>query len=135
MLDAETAKVDYVSPNIERLLGIPWKEARQDARVLAALHPKDSPDRDKNYLEGFSAGSSANGMMSMRIWKPGSGAGSHRCHGQRCGGRTKHILVMSDRTADKQVNQRFPMPLLPPRPQTAPRAPSFPICPTISAPP
>ena len=48
MLDAETAKVDYVSPNIERLLGIPWKEARQDARVLAALHPKDSPDRDKN---------------------------------------------------------------------------------------
>ena len=56
MLDAETAKVDYVSPNIERLLGIPWKEARQDARVLAALHPKDSPDRDKNYLEGLLSG-------------------------------------------------------------------------------
>ena len=36
MLDAETSKVDYVSPNIERLLGIPWKEVRQDARVLAA---------------------------------------------------------------------------------------------------
>ena len=56
MLDAETAKVDYVSPNIERLLGIPWKEVRQDARVLAALHPKDSPDRDKNYLEGLLSG-------------------------------------------------------------------------------
>ena len=27
MLDAETSKVDYVSPNIERLLGIPWREA------------------------------------------------------------------------------------------------------------
>ena len=26
MLDAETSKVDYVSPNIERLLGIPWRE-------------------------------------------------------------------------------------------------------------
>ena len=56
MLDAETAKVDYVSPNIGRLLGIPWKEVRQDARVLAALHPKDSPDRDKNYLEGLLSG-------------------------------------------------------------------------------
>ena len=76
MLDAETTKVDYVSPNIERLLGIPWREVRQDARVLAALHPKDDPERDKNYRKGFSAGSSANGMMSMSIWKPGSGAGS-----------------------------------------------------------
>ena len=56
MLDAETSKVDYVSPNIGRLLGIPWREARQDARVLAALHPKDSPDRDKNYLEGLLSG-------------------------------------------------------------------------------
>ena len=106
MLDAETAKVDYVSPNIERLLGIPWKEVRQDARVLAALHPKDSPDRDKNYLEGLLSG-------QQREWDDEYGhleTGERRwfhivAMGSDVEGRTKHILVMSDRTADKQVNQ------------------------------
>ena len=106
MLDAETAKVDYVSPNIERLLGIPWREARQDARVLAALHPKDSPDRDKNYLEGLLSG-------QQREWDDEYGhleTGERRwfhivAMGSDVEGRTKHILVMSDRTADKQVNQ------------------------------
>ena len=106
MLDAETAKVDYVSPNIERLLGIPWKEARQDARVLAALHPKDSPERDKNYLEGLLSG-------QQREWDDEYGhleTGERRwfhivAMGSDVEGRTKHILVMSDRTADKQVNQ------------------------------
>ena len=106
MLDAETAKVDYVSPNIERLLGIPWREARQDARVLAALHPKDSPDRDKNYLEGLLSG-------QQREWDDEYGhleTGERRwfhivAMGSEVEGRTKHILVMSDRTADRQVNQ------------------------------
>ena len=106
MLDAETAKVDYVSPNIERLLGIPWREARQDARVLAALHPKDSPERDKNYLEGLLSG-------QQREWDDEYGhleTGERRwfhivAMGSDVEGRTKHILVMSDRTADKQVNQ------------------------------
>ena len=106
MLDAETAKVDYVSPNIERLLGIPWREARQDARVLAALHPKDSPDRDKNYLEGLLSG-------QQREWDDEYGhleTGERRwfhivAMGSEVEGRTKHILVMFDRTADKQVNQ------------------------------
>ena len=106
MLDAETAKVDYVSPNIERLLGIPWKEVRQDARVLAVLHPKDSPDRDKNYLEGLLSG-------QQREWDAEYGhleTGERRwfhivAMGSEVEGRTKHILVLSDRTADKQVNQ------------------------------
>ena len=106
MLDAETAKVDYVSPNIERLLGIPWREVRQDARVLAALHPKDDPERDKNYLEGLLSG-------QQREWDDEYGhleTGERRwfhivAMGSEVEGRTKHILVMSDRTADKQVNQ------------------------------
>ena len=106
MLDAETSKADYVSPNIGRLLGIPWKEVRQDARVLAALHPKDDPDRDKNYLEGLLSG-------QQREWDDEYGhleTGERRwfhivAMGSEVEGRTKHILVMSDRTADKQVNQ------------------------------
>ena len=87
MLDAETAKVDYVSPNVERLLGIPWREVQQDVRVLDKLYPKDSPERGKNRVEG------------LRRWFHNVAMGSE------VEGRTKYIFVMSDRTADKQVNQ------------------------------
>ncbi len=106
MLDAKTSKVDYVSPNIERLLGIPWKDVRQDVHVLAELHPKDDPDRDKNFLEGLQRG-------QQREW---DAAYLHQAKkelrwfhivamGSDVAGRTKYILVMSDRTADKQINQ------------------------------
>ena len=106
MLDAETAKVDYVSPNIERLLGIPWKEVRQDARVLAALHPKDSPDRDKNYLEGLLSGQQREWDDEYVHLETGERRWFHIvAMGSEVEGRTKHILVMSDRTADKHVNQ------------------------------
>ena len=106
MLDAETAKVDYVSPNIERLLGIPWREAWQDARVLAALHPKDSPDRDKNYLEGLLSGQQREWDDEYVHLETGERRWFHIvAMGSDVEGRTKHILVMSDRTADKQVNQ------------------------------
>ena len=106
MLDAETSTVDYVSPNIERLLGIPWKEVRQDVHVLAELHPKDDPDREKNFLEGLL-------RREQREW---DAAYLHQetkemrwfhivAMGSDVAGRTKYILVISDRTADKQINQ------------------------------
>ena len=106
MLDAETTKVDYVSPNIERLLGIPWREVRQDARVLAALHPKDDPERNKNYLEGLLSGQQREWDDEYVHLETGERRWFHIvAMGSEVEGRTKHILVMSDRTADKQVNQ------------------------------
>ena len=106
MLDTKTSKVDYVSPNIERLLGLPWKEVRQDVHILANLHPKDDPDRDKNFLEGLHRG-------QQREW---DAAYLHQetkelrwfhivAMGSEVADRTKYILVLSDRTADRQVNQ------------------------------
>ena len=106
MLDAKTSKTDYVSPNIGRLLGIPWKKVRQDVHALAELYPQYDPDRDKNFLEGLSRG-------EQREW---DAAYLHQetrelrwfhiiAMGSEVEGRTKYILVMSDRTADKQINQ------------------------------
>ena len=106
MLDAKTSKTDYVSPNIGRLLGIPWKKVRQDVHALAELRPQNDPDRDKNFLEGLSRG-------EQREW---DAAYLHQetrelrwfhiiAMGSEVEGRTKYILVMSDRTADKQINQ------------------------------
>ena len=65
MLDAETSKVDYVSPNIERLLGIPWREVRQDAFALDKLHPKDAPEQ-RQKLSGW-ASQRAAARMGFRV--------------------------------------------------------------------
>ena len=106
MLDAETAKVDYVSPNIGRLLGIPWKEVRQGARVLAALHPKDSSERNKNFLEGLLSGEQREWDFEFEHRETKERRWFHIiAMGSEVEGRAKYILVMSDRTADKQVNQ------------------------------
>ena len=106
MLDAETSKVDYVSPNIERLLGIPWREVRQDARVLAALHPKDDPERDKNYLKGLLSGQQREWDTEYEHRETKERRWFHNiAMGSEVEGRAKYILVMSDRTADRQVNQ------------------------------
>ena len=106
MLDAKTSKTDYVSPNIGRRLGIPWKTVRQDVHALAELRPQNDPDCGKNFLEGLSRG-------EQREW---DAAYLHQetrelrwfhiiAMGSEVEGRTKYILVMSDRTADKQINQ------------------------------
>ena len=106
MLDAQTSKVDYVSPNIERLLGIPWREVRQDARVLAALHPKDDPERDKNYLKGLLSGQQREWDTEYEHRETKERRWFHNiAMGSEVEGRAKYILVMSDRTADRQVNQ------------------------------
>ena len=106
MLDAETSKVDYVSPNIGRLLGIPWRNVRQDVHALVALYPKDGPDRDKNFLEGLSRGEQREWDAAYLHQETREPRWFHIvAMGSEVEGKTKYILVMSDRTADKQVNQ------------------------------
>ena len=106
MVDVKTTKADYVSPNIERLLGIPWREVRQDARVLAALHPKDDPDRDKNYLKGLLSGQQREWDKEYEHQETKERRWFHViAMGSEVEGRAKYILVLSDRTADRQVNQ------------------------------
>ena len=106
MVDVKTTKADYVSPNIERLLGIPWREVRQDARVLAALHPNGFPERDKNYLKGLLSGQQREWDFEFEYRETKERRWFHVIAiGSEVEGRAKYILVLSDRTADKQVNQ------------------------------
>ena len=106
MLDAKTYKVDYVSPNIERLLGIPWKEVRQDVFVLDKLYPKDAPEHGKTFLEGLLSGEQREWDFEYEHLDTKERRWFHNiAMGSEVEGRTKYILVMSDRTADKQVNQ------------------------------
>ncbi len=106
MLDAKTYKVDYVSPNIERLLGIPWKEVRQDVFVLDKLYPKGAPEHGKTFLEGLLSGEQREWDFEYEHLDTKERRWFHNiAMGSEVEGRTKYILVMSDRTADKQVNQ------------------------------
>ena len=106
MMDAETSHVDYVSPNIERLLGVPLEQVQQDIRVLRALHPKDSPDHDKNFLAGIQCGEQSEWDADYAHQQTGERRWFHiAAMGSEVAGRTKYILVMSDRTADRKINQ------------------------------
>ena len=106
MLDAKTSKVDYVSPNIERLLGIPWEEVRQNVFVLDKLRPKNSPEHDKSFLAGLLSGDQCEWDFEYEHLETKERRWFHNiAMGSEVEGRSKYILVMSDRTADKQVNQ------------------------------
>lgn len=106
MLDAENLRVDYVSPNIEKLIGISEERARSN------IHEMDNLVGDKH---------------TVRIWEqlpdilPGRQSEWDREYvHQKTGeirwfhviafcsdiqGEKKYILVMSDRTKDKNINQ------------------------------
>ena len=106
MLDGETWRTDYISPNIERLLGIPLEQVRQDVHVLSVLHDTDSPDRDRNFLEGMQRGEQREWDSDYIHQESGERRWFHIvAMGTETAGRTKYILVLSDRTADKEVNQ------------------------------
>ncbi len=106
MMDAETSRVDYVSPNIERLLGVPLEQVQQDIRALRALHPKDSPDRDRNFFAGIQCGEQCEWNADYAHQQSGERRWFHIvAMGSEVAGRTKYILVMSDRTADRKINQ------------------------------
>lgn len=76
MLDARTYKADYISPNVNKLLGITIEQLQEDVHVLAKLQPKETGNRTKNCLAGFRRMNRKNGILSIFIRKPESGVGS-----------------------------------------------------------
>ena len=103
MLDAKTYQADYVSPNAERLLGITEAEIRRDVRVLGKLHPEDS---EKNYLEGIQVHEQLDRDFEYIHQRTGESRWFHTvAMGSEIIGKKKYILVMSDRSADRKMNQ------------------------------
>ena len=106
MLDAETSKVDYVSPNVDKLLGITVEQMQKDIHVLRKLHPQDSTNRMKNHLDGLMVQEQREWEFEYIQQKTRERRWFHivaMC--SEVVGKKKYILVMSDRTADKQKNQ------------------------------
>ncbi len=103
MLDAKTYHADYVSPNVENLLGITVEQIRKDIRILGKLH---MADQEKNYLEEIKVHEQREGDFEYVHLKTGEKRWFHNiAMGSEVNGKKKYILVMSDRTADWKMNQ------------------------------
>ena len=106
MLDAKTYKADYISPNMERLLGLTQESVRKNIDTLVTLHPKDTVEPAKDHLAGLAGGEQREWDMEYIHQQTGERRWFHVvAMGSEVEGQTKYILVLSDRTADKQVNQ------------------------------
>ena len=105
LLDAEKHRANYVSPNMERLLGLQAERVRSNIGMLALLHPADSPGRTKNYLEGLGCGEQREWDIEFVHQQTGERRWFHVvAMGCDMAGKTKYVLVLSDRTADKRAN-------------------------------
>ena len=106
MLDAKTYQADYVSPNVEKLLGITIEQIREDICVLGELHSEDMKDSKKDYLKEIQVHEQQEWDFECVHQKTGERRWFHSvAMGSEVNGNKKYILVMSDRTADKKMNQ------------------------------
>ena len=106
MLDAKTYQADYVSPNVEKLLGITVEQIRKDISILGKLHIAEQGDPGKNYLEEIRVHEQREWDFEYVHLKTGEKRWFHNiAMGSELNGKKKYILVMSDRTADRKMNQ------------------------------
>ncbi len=108
MIDAENHDVDYISPNTERLLGIPVQEVREDIRVLEKCAVNFNIVIPKDVLAAIP-------LNGSKYWECEY---MHQITGERRWYRMtvyhmsiqnvrKYISVMSDRTLEQQMNQKL----------------------------
>ena len=106
MLDADTFRVDYISPNIDKLMGVSERDARRDVREIAKLATDNNPDMILAQLPGIAPGSQGEWDREYIHKKTGEIRWFHiivLCSDIQ--GEKKYIIVLSDRTGDKKINQ------------------------------
>ena len=108
MLDADTLRVDYISPNIERLVGIPENEARNNIRVVDRLVKDAGTGLILDRLPNIQPGEQTEWDREYLHQKTDEARWFHAtalCREIR--GEKKYILVLSDRTKEKKINQEL----------------------------
>ena len=106
MLDAEELHVDYISPNIEKLTGITEKQARQNIHEMDVLRKNKVELPILEQILDMAPGQQDEWDREYIHQKNGEERWFHvvaLCSDVQ--GEKKYILVMSDRTKDKMVNQ------------------------------
>ena len=108
MLDAEHFRVDYISPNIEKLVGIPESEARSDIRRLDRLVKAENTVLVLDQLPDILPSQQNEWDREYVHQKTGEVRWFHvvaLCRNVQ--DKKKYVLVMSDRTRDKKINQEL----------------------------
>ena len=106
MLDAKELRVDYISPNIEKLTGIPEERARANIREMDRLVRENETFHVFDQLPDILPGQQGEWDREYIHHKTGEKRWFHvvaLCSDIE--GEKKYILVMSDRTKDKNINR------------------------------
>ncbi|MDD6204164.1 MAG: histidine kinase dimerization/phospho-acceptor domain-containing protein, partial [Firmicutes bacterium] len=108
MLDADTMHVDYISPNIERLVGITEEEARKNIRVVDRLVAKEETVLILDKLPDIPPGEQSEWDREYIHGKTGEPRWFHTTAMCReIQGEKKYILVLSDRSKEKKINRKL----------------------------
>ena len=108
MLDGTTYAVDYISPNVERLIGLPESSVRGDISVLDKPAQDDEASSILDRLARLNTGEQTEWDREYVHKKTSEPRWFHttalcrEIHGEK-----KYILVLSDRTGDKIFNQEL----------------------------
>lgn len=108
MLDKDTFQVNYISPNIEKLVGISEEEVRDDIRNLDQVVNKGQSDMILDHLNDILPGQRGEWDREYVHQKTGEIRWFHvtaLC--REILDDKKYILAMSDRTKDKMINQKL----------------------------
>ena len=108
MLDHKTWRVDYISPNVERLLGIPLDEAIKNVRLLGQGVVDDDVSISREELAAIP-------IHGSRHWEHQHMHQTSRelrwyrktIYHEKIQGMEKFILVMSDRTQERRMNENL----------------------------
>ena len=106
MLNAENLQVDYISPNVEKLLGISEAQVREDVHEIERLEkePSDVPNYPTELLPGQQQEWDTE-YIHQKTNEPRWFHVIAFCSDVQ--GEKKYILDLSDRTADKKINQEL----------------------------
>ncbi|MGN0779448.1 MAG: ATP-binding protein [Aristaeellaceae bacterium] len=108
MLDATSHRVEYVSPNMEKLLGLSEQEVREDVRVLECMIDQTEALQIRQEVAGMSIGQQKEWEREYTHQKTGESLWFRVimfCTDIQ--GEKKYVLDMSDRTKDKLTTQRL----------------------------
>lgn len=106
MIDYNNKSVDYISPNIEKLLGIPDKKVKQNLHELERISKNTDMTEILKNINHMRSGEQMEWDKEYVHQKNGESRWFHvvmLCTDAQ--NEKKYILVMSDRTKDKKVNQ------------------------------
>lgn len=106
MLNSDDLRVDYISPNVEKLMGIPEREVRDNIRVVERLVRDKQTGLVLDQLSGIHSGDHKEWDRKYIHQKTGTERWFHvtaLCRDIR--EHKKYIVVFSDRTTEKEINQ------------------------------